>query len=103
MKQAVKLHCGHEFHRFCIMQMIANKRTLCPLCGQPIQRRYASAGPLLPGEWTGNAEMIVGVVRGVLRSLINASGLRDGHQRVRNAGEASESDSASDEPGEVSN
>lgn len=32
MKAARKLRCGHCFHQFCLMQMILNKKTTCPIC-----------------------------------------------------------------------
>eukprot|EP01022_Parablepharisma_sp_SALTPOND_P010209 TRINITY_DN141_c1_g1_i1.p2 TRINITY_DN141_c1_g1~~TRINITY_DN141_c1_g1_i1.p2 ORF type:complete len:484 (+),score=14.65 TRINITY_DN141_c1_g1_i1:382-1833(+) len=32
MKTARKLRCGHCFHQFCLMQMILNKKTTCPIC-----------------------------------------------------------------------
>ncbi len=44
MKVARKLRCGHCFHQFCLMQMILNKKTSCPICrldlygDQPRQR-----------------------------------------------------------------
>jgi hypothetical protein len=36
MKTARKLRCGHCFHQFCLMQMILNKKTSCPICRSSI-------------------------------------------------------------------
>jgi len=36
MRTARKLRCGHCFHQFCLMQMILNKKTTCPICRQDL-------------------------------------------------------------------
>ena len=36
MQVARRLRCGHCFHQFCLMQMILNKNTICPMCREDI-------------------------------------------------------------------
>lgn len=49
MKVSRKLRCGHCFHQFCLMQMIINRKTNCPICREDIyhgaERGHPQANP----------------------------------------------------------
>ncbi len=51
MKTARKLRCNHCFHQYCLMQMILNKKTTCPICredlyqGVPAAQRHPEPRP----------------------------------------------------------
>ena len=83
MRLAVKLHCGHEFHKFCVMQMIANGKTRCPICKMQMQRHYASNIRREQEEWGRNGNIIGRIVRSVIMIIIRNYG-----EEVRREGEA---------------
>ncbi len=43
MKVARKLRCNHCFHQYCLMQMILNKKTTCPICREDIYHGVPAA------------------------------------------------------------
>lgn len=67
MSLAVKLHCGHCFHKLCIMQMIQNERRTCPICKKPIRKQFAS---IRGNRWTEQI-ILENLMENVFRPLIN--------------------------------
>eukprot|EP00826_Nyctotherus_ovalis_P011277 TRINITY_DN12943_c0_g1_i1.p1 TRINITY_DN12943_c0_g1~~TRINITY_DN12943_c0_g1_i1.p1 ORF type:complete len:215 (+),score=66.87 TRINITY_DN12943_c0_g1_i1:148-792(+) len=56
MKAARKLRCGHCFHQFCLMQMILNKKTTCPICRTSIYEEQSRAQQGHPRREEGQAQ-----------------------------------------------
>lgn len=42
MNKAVKLYCGHYYHAYCVMQLLASKKKHCPICKASFDKYYGS-------------------------------------------------------------
>ncbi len=64
MKRAVKLRCGHCFHRLCVLQMVSSQRASCPICRKPVAQANSTTAS------GGSAQVFDHLVENMLQPLI---------------------------------
>eukprot|EP00826_Nyctotherus_ovalis_P040063 TRINITY_DN3903_c0_g1_i13.p2 TRINITY_DN3903_c0_g1~~TRINITY_DN3903_c0_g1_i13.p2 ORF type:complete len:132 (-),score=21.63 TRINITY_DN3903_c0_g1_i13:149-544(-) len=61
MKTALRLYCGHYYHSACILKMLTNNKTSCPVCKSPFDHYDGSSSQLSGGN----------VLRSLVRGMIS--------------------------------
>lgn len=75
MKTALRLYCGHYYHSACILKMLANNKTSCPVCKSPFDHYYGSSSQINRENVLGN--LVRGMINPILRQRVPARDIEE--------------------------